>query len=67
MDDIELMFELYPRKQIMKVWREQMAIQGEYMRMLNIMIAMYYFGIKGPERYLERVERQHLNKLLKNA
>lgn len=67
MDDIELMFELYPRKKIMKVWREQMAIQGEYMRMLNIMIAMYYFGIKEPERYLERAERQHLNKLLKNA
>lgn len=43
MDDIELMFELYPRKQIMKVWREQMAIQGEYMRMLNIMIAMYWY------------------------
>ena len=46
MDDIDLMFELYPRKRIQKVWREQMAIQGEYMRMLNIMIAMYYFGIK---------------------
>jgi len=67
MDDIELMFELYPRKQIMKVWREQMAIQGDYMRMLNIMIAMYYFGIKEPESYLEKAERQHLNKLLKNA
>lgn len=25
MDYIELMFELYPRKQIMKVWREQIC------------------------------------------
>lgn len=67
MDDIDLMFELYPRKRIQQVWKERMAIQGEYMQMLNIMIAMYYFGIKEPEKYLARVERQHINNLLKNS
>ena len=67
MDDIDLMFELYPRKRIQLVWRERMAIQGEYMQMLNIMIAMYYFGIKEPEKYLAKVERQHINKILKQS
>lgn len=67
MDDIDLMFELYPRKRIQQVWRERMAIQGEYMQMLNIMIAMYYFGIKEPEKYLAKVERQHINKILKQS
>ena len=67
MDDIDLMFELYPRKRIQRVWRERMAIQGEYMQMLNIMIAMYYFGIKEPEKYLAKVERQHINKILKQS
>lgn len=66
-DDIDLLFELFPRKRILQVWRERMAIQGEYMQMLNIMIAMYYFGIKEPEKYLAKVERQHLNKLLKQS
>lgn len=65
--DIDLMFELYPRKRIQQVWRERMAIQGEYMQMLNIMIAMYYFGIKEPEKYLARVEQQHINKILKQS
>lgn len=65
--DIDLMFELYPRKYIKQVWRERMAIQGEYMQMLNIMIAMYYFGIKEPEKYLARVEQQHINKILKQS
>jgi hypothetical protein len=65
--DIDLMFELYPRKYIKQVWRERMAIQGEYMQMLNVMIAMYYFGIKEPENYLAKVERRHINKLLKNS
>ncbi|MBR7157958.1 MAG: hypothetical protein IKD16_06140 [Bacteroidales bacterium] len=67
MDDIDLMFEIFPRKRILQVWRERMAIQGEYMQMLNIMIAMYYFGIKEPEKYLARVERQHFNNILKNS
>ncbi len=67
MDDIDLMFELYPRKRIRQVWRERMAIQGEYMQMLNTMIAMYYFGIKEPEKYLAKVERQHINKILKQS
>lgn len=67
MDDIDLMFEIFPRKRILQVWRERMAIQGEYMQMLNIMIAMYYFGIKEPEKYLARIEKQHFNNLLKNS
>ncbi|MBO5748632.1 MAG: helix-turn-helix transcriptional regulator [Muribaculaceae bacterium] len=67
MNDIELMFELYPRKRIRQVWQERMAIQGEYMKMLNVMISMYYFGIKEPEKYLEKIERQHINKLLKQS
>ena len=67
MDDIVLMFEIFPRKRILQVWRERMAIQGEYMQMLNIMIAMYYFGIKEPEKYLARIERQHFNNILKNS
>ena len=65
--NIDLMFELYPRKYIKQVWRERMAIQGEYMQMLNIMIAMYYFGIKEPEKYLTRVEQQHINKIFKQS
>lgn len=67
MDDIDLMFEIFPRKRIFQVWKEKMAIQGEYMQMLNIMIAMYYFGIKEPEKYLARIEKQHINNLLKKS
>lgn len=66
-DDIDLMFEIFPRKRILQVWKEKMAIQGEYLQMLNIMIAMYYFGIKEPEKYLARIEKQHINNLLKDS
>lgn len=66
-DDIDLMFEIYPRKHIQQVWRNNMAIQGEYLQRLNVMIAMYYFGIKEPEKYLSKAEKRHINKILKEA
>lgn len=67
MNDINQMFDIFPREYIKKVWKERMAIQGDYMRMLNIMIAMYYFGIKEPEKYLEKVETRHLDKIIRNS
>ena len=44
-----------------------MVIQGDYLFDLNVMIALYYFNIKQPEKYLKRVEREHLKKLLTHA
>lgn len=44
MDDIDLMFELYPRKQIMRVWKQRMAIQGDYMKVLNIILQCITLG-----------------------
>lgn len=67
LSDIALLFELYPRDYIRKVWRENMVIQGDYLFNLNIMIALYYFNIKQPERYLKRVEREHVKRLLSYA
>jgi len=65
--DIALLFKLFRKEYVKKVWKEQMAIQGDYLFDLNVMIAMMYFGIKQPERYLKRIEREHLNQLLGNA
>ncbi len=62
MKDISMLFELYTRNYVRKVWRENMAIQGDYLFSLNVMIAMFYFDIKQPEKYLRRIEREHLKK-----
>ena len=67
LSDIELLFELYQRDYIRKVWREKMAVQGDYLFNLNVMIALYYFDIKQPEKYLRQVERKHLKQLLSYA
>ena len=62
--DIARLFELYPREYIRKVWREKMAVQGDYLFNLNVMIALYYFDIRQPEKYLKRVEREHIKQQL---
>ena len=63
LSDIALLFELYQRDYIRKVWRNGMAVQGDYLFDLNVMIALYYFDIKQPEKYLRRVEKKHIKKL----
>jgi plasmid maintenance system antidote protein VapI len=62
--DIAKLFELYPREYIRKVWHQRMAIQGDYLFNLNVMIALYYFDIRQPEKYLRRVEREHIKQQL---
>lgn len=64
-EDIELLFELFPRKRIQRVWRERMAVQGDHMLEINTIIASKYFGIKEPKKYLARAEQLQNNKLLK--
>jgi plasmid maintenance system antidote protein VapI len=58
--DIAKLFELYPREYVYKIWRERMAVQGDYLFNLNVMIALYYFDIRQPEKYLKQIERKHI-------
>lgn len=59
-DDINLLFSIYPHKKIKQVWLKQIAIQGAYYARLNKLLAWMYFGIKKPETYLKKIENKHL-------
>jgi len=37
-----------------------LQVQGDYLFDLNVMIALYYFDIKQPEKYLKSIERKHI-------
>jgi len=67
LNEISKIFELYSRDYIRKVWREKLAIQGDYLFNLNVMIALYYFDINQPERYLKRLEREHIKNQINYA
>ncbi len=65
--DIAKLFEIYTKDYVRKIWREKMAIQGDFLFNLNVMIAMYYFDIKQPEKYLKRIEQKHLKQIMEYA
>ncbi len=58
--EIATLFEIYPKSYLRRVWEEKMVIQGDYLFDLNVMIAICYFGIKQPEKYLKQLEREHV-------
>ena len=59
-EDINLLFHYYKPDFIKKVWREHVAIQGDYLRTLNQFLAWYYFNIKKPGRYLKTIETKRI-------
>lgn len=67
LNEISKIFELFSRDHIRKVWREKLAIQGDYLFNLNVMIALYYFDINEPEKYLKRLEREHIKNQINYA
>lgn len=51
-DDIDLLFNIFPKKVIMKIWKEYMIPQGPSWEKLNALYAFLYFDIEDPERYI---------------
>ena len=66
-DDINLMFSIYPYSKIKQVWLERLVPQGDHYRKLNRLLAWMYFDIKKPDRYLNRMINQHNKKLQRHC
>jgi hypothetical protein len=63
LDDISLLFEVYPKKRIKQVWLEELVPQGDFLKSMNICFALIYFDIKKPLQYLKTMETRHFNKI----
>ena len=63
LDEINLLFQLYPFKKIKQVWLERLVPQEEYLYTLNRFFAWYYFKAKKPDAYLKSVTTRYLNKI----
>lgn len=63
LDEINLLFQLYPFKKIKQVWLERLVPQEEYLYTLNRFFAWYYFKVKKPDAYLKSMTTRYLNKI----
>ena len=62
--EIDLLFKLYPFKQIKQVWLEYLIPQEEYLYTLNRFFAWYYFKAKRPDTYIKSMATRHYNRML---
>lgn len=65
LDEIALLFSIYPKSKIKKAWRRLLVPEGEYLYTLNRFFAWYYFDAKNPDSYLKNLQTRHLNSLFK--
>ena len=64
LDDIDMLFQLYPFPFVKKAWIENVVAQGERYYVLNRFFAWFYFGIKKPGAYVKAMATRELNKKL---
>jgi hypothetical protein len=63
-NEINLLFQLLPFKDVKKAWLEGLVAQGEKYYLLNVFFSWYYFHIKDPKRYVKSMATRFLNKRL---
>jgi len=63
MPEIDMLFQLYPYKQIKKVWLNNLVPQGDYLYTLNRFFAWYYFKAKRPDQYVKSMATRYFNKM----
>lgn len=61
-DDIKILFLLFPKIKIQKVWKEKMLSQEPMYHGLNRLYSFLLFNIKNPDRYI----RENKNKRYKS-
>lgn len=60
-DQIKLLFDIYPAKKIKQAWKKILVPEGDYLYTLNRFFAWYYFNAKNPDSYLKSLQTRHFN------
>lgn len=64
LDDINILFEIYPYKFVKEAWIKNVVVQGEMYYVLNKFFAWYYFKMKKPGAYVRSIATRELNRKL---
>ncbi len=57
-DDIRLLFRLFPKNEIKRVWKAKLLRQEPDLHGLNRLFDFLFFGIKDPDRYIRNDKRK---------
>ena len=59
LEDLPLLFGIWSKAHIKRVWKERLVSQGKRMNVLNYILAVKFFEIQNPEEYLKRNAKFH--------
>ena len=62
LEDINYLFQLYPKEKIKQVWLQELVPQGDFLLAMNICFAVLYFGARNPHQYVKTMETKMLRK-----
>ena len=54
LEDLPLLFGIWSKAHIKRVWKERLVSQGKRMNVLNYILAVKLFGINNPDKYISR-------------
>jgi hypothetical protein len=60
-DDINLLFNVFPRERIKNVWENNILVLEPYYHNLNIFFGWFYFGIDNIDKHLKKILKQKRN------
>ena len=58
LEDLPLLFGIWSKAHIKKVWKERLVSQGKRMNIHNYILAVKLFAIENPDKYLSRYSKQ---------
>ena len=58
LEDLPLLYGIWSKAHIKKVWKERLVSQGYRMNIRNYILAVKFFTIKDPDKYLSRYSKQ---------
>lgn len=53
-EDMPMIFEIWSKAHIKRIWRERLVSEGRRMNVLNTLLGILFFDIKDIEKYLEK-------------
>lgn len=54
LEDMTLIFQIWSRSHVKRVWKERMVSQGSRLNILNYILAVKVFTVNNPDKYLSR-------------
>ncbi len=59
-EDLHKLSAIYPMRRIQDVWRKRLVSQGDFYGIINWLLAVMFFDIKKPDRYLKQYGKPRL-------